>query len=84
MNWQRWLLPAIVTLCVDQVGVHHLHSPIPDIVHPLHPQYSILCLELFCYALPAATCFTSSKNMFYACSFKSTRYSILVQLANDL
>jgi len=29
------LLPAADTLCVDQIVVHRLHSPIPDIVHLL-------------------------------------------------
>lgn len=30
---RRELLPAAVTLCVDQVVIDHLHSPISDIVY---------------------------------------------------
>ena len=41
------MLPAAVTLCVDQIGVHHLHGSILDVVHPLYPQHLILCLEQF-------------------------------------
>lgn len=40
--------PAADTLCVDQIVVDRLHSPIPDIVHPMHPEHLILGLELFC------------------------------------
>ena len=35
------------TLCINQIVVHDFSCPIPDTVHPLHPQHLILCLELF-------------------------------------
>ena len=41
---RRRLLPAADTLCVDQIVVDLLHSLIPDVVHPLHPQHLILHL----------------------------------------
>ena len=45
------MLPAADILCVDQIVVHHLHSPIPDVVHPLYPLHLILGLDLFGDAL---------------------------------
>jgi hypothetical protein len=41
------IAPAADTLCVDQIVVDRLHSPIPDIVHPLHPQHLVFRFELF-------------------------------------
>lgn len=58
MKKRRRLLPAAVTLCVDQIGVHHLHGPIPDAVHPLYPQHLILRLELFSDTL-------TNRHLFY-------------------
>ena len=48
---RRVLLPAAVTLCVNQIVVYLLHSLISDIVHPLYPQHLILVFELFSNAL---------------------------------
>ena len=42
---RRGSLPAAETLCVDQIIVDHLHSPIPDVVHPLHPEHLILAFD---------------------------------------
>ena len=39
--------PPPDTLCVDQIVINDLHCPVPDVVHALHPQNLILCLELF-------------------------------------
>ena len=44
---RRGAIPAANTLYVDQIVVYDFSSPIPDTVHPLHPQHLNLRLELF-------------------------------------
>ena len=43
------LTPAAITLCVNQLMIYDFHSPISDVVHPLHPQRLIIGLELFAF-----------------------------------
>ena len=62
MKGRRGLIPIADTLCVDQIVVDHLHSPIPDIVHPLHPEHLILSLELFGDALTGGKLFYQLKE----------------------
>ena len=78
-KWRRGLLPAAVTLCVDLVVVHHLHSPISDVVHALYPQHLILGFELFGDALTGGKLFYQLKE--HSLSLIVQNGKIAVQLA---
>ena len=76
------MLPAAVTLCVDQVVVHHLHGSILDVVHPLHPQHLILGLEPLGDALTDGHLFYQLKKQVLRLLVQIGK--IIVQLACDL
>ena len=42
--------------------VYDFHCPVPDVVHPLHPQHLILCFELFGRTLTKVPCVLSSRG----------------------
>lgn len=76
------MLPAVDTLCVDQIVVDHLHSPIPNAVHPLHLQHLILCLELFCDTLTGSKLLYQLKKHSFRLFVQIGK--ITVQLTGDL
>ena len=55
--------PPPVTLCIDQLVIYDLYCPVPDVVHPLHPQHLILCFELFCHALTLCHLLCQQKHL---------------------
>ena len=79
---RRRLLPAADILCVDQIDVDHLHSPIPDVVHLLHPKHLILSLELFGDALTLGHLLYQLKKHSFCLLVQIGK--ITVQLAGDL
>lgn len=55
--------PPPGSLCVDQTVIYDLYCPVPDVVHPLHPQHLILRLELFGDALTLCHLFYQQEHL---------------------
>ena len=60
---------------IDQIVVYHFHRPIPDVIHPLHPQHLILGIELFGHSLAGGHSARQRLIVFSRISFKAPQRS---------
>ena len=76
------MLPAADALYINQIMVYDFHNPVPDDVHPLHPQHLILCLKLFGDILTGCHLLYQLKNHIFCLIVQISK--IIVQFAGDL